>query len=122
MSTSRTRSFIAGVLVANSAPHLATAVAGRQHLTPLGGRRSGPGINAIWGVLNLAGGLALLARGRSKSDVQRRAGSARWTDDLPSFETGYLVFAAWMAISERLMKTNHDERMGQQPDSRRSRR
>ncbi|QPZ39467.1 hypothetical protein [Paramicrobacterium chengjingii] len=107
MSTSRTRSFIAGVLVANSAPHLATAAAGRQHLTPLGGRQSGPGINAIWGALNLAAGVALLAKGRRGAGAQRGAASARWTDDLPSFETGYLVFAAWMAISERLMKTNH---------------
>lgn len=106
MPSSRIRSFIAGVLVANSAPHLATAAAGRRHLTPLGGRESGPGINAVWGALNLAGGLILLARSQKKSRSQPNE-ARRWNGDLPSFETGYLAFAVWMAVSERLLKTNH---------------
>ncbi|PFG31833.1 hypothetical protein [Paramicrobacterium agarici] len=108
MPSSRTRSFIAGLLVANSAPHLATAVSARRHLTPLGGRDSGPGVNGIWGALNLAGGLALLAKGGVATGARKRGTSARWNDDLPSFEAGCLVFAAWMALSEHLMATNHD--------------
>lgn len=43
----KVRSVVAGVLVANSAPHLATAVAGRQHLTPLAGRDSPPAVNLV---------------------------------------------------------------------------
>lgn len=84
-----------------------------QHLTPLGGRDSGPGINAVWGALNLAGGLTLLVKGRRGASAQRHSRTKRWNDDLPSFETGCLVFAAWMVISERLMKTNQDEGSGQ---------
>jgi hypothetical protein len=42
----KVRSVVAGVLVANSAPHLATAVAGRQHLTPLAGRDSPPALTS----------------------------------------------------------------------------
>jgi hypothetical protein len=53
------RSLIAGVLVANSAPHLASAAAGRWHLTPLAGRNSGLAVNAVWGTLSLVGGLLL---------------------------------------------------------------
>lgn len=99
MVSTRTRSVIAGVLVANSAPHLASAAAGHEHLTPLAGRRSGPGVNALWAVANLVGGLALLRRGRSP-------GTTRWGVELRSFEAGYLAFAAWMALSERLMPVN----------------
>jgi hypothetical protein len=58
----KVRSVVAGVLVANSAPHLATAVAGRQHLTPLAGRDSPPAVNLVWAATNLLGG-ALVLRG-----------------------------------------------------------
>ncbi|SEB36258.1 hypothetical protein SAMN04489806_0150 [Paramicrobacterium humi] len=92
------RSFVAGVLVANSAPHLATAASGRRHLTPLGGRDSGPRVNAVWGLLNLGVGLALLLR--------RRGAPARWNADLPRFEAGFLVFAVWMALAERIKPVN----------------
>lgn len=99
MMSSTTRAFCAGILVANSAPHLATAAAGRRHLTPLAGRDSGPRVNALWGALNLGAGLALLFR-------RQRGTPKRWSDELPSFETGYLVFAVWMAMSERFLATN----------------
>ncbi len=63
MSTAtRVRSLLSGVLVANSAPHLASAVARRRHLTPLAGRDSSPAVNGVWGAVNLAGGLVLLRR------------------------------------------------------------
>jgi hypothetical protein len=99
MSSSRVLSFLAGVLVANSAPHLATAVTGRRHLTPLAGKDSGPRANAVWAAANLAGGALLLRRAR-------RGGSAAWGGDLVAFETGYLAFASWMAGSERILKVN----------------
>ncbi len=93
------QSFAAGVLVANSAPHLATAITGRRHLTPLAGRDSGPGVNAAWAALNLAAGALLLRR-------SRRGAPARWGGDLVAFETGYVAFASWMAGSERLLQVN----------------
>ncbi|MDN5859007.1 MAG: hypothetical protein L0H84_10315, partial [Pseudonocardia sp.] len=100
----RLRPFAAGMLVANSAPHLATAVTGRRHLTPLAGRQSGPAVNAVWACINLVAGAVLLARS-SRSDVP-----ARWNRDLVDFETGYLAFATWMAGTERYFPVNWDGR------------
>jgi hypothetical protein len=97
--SSRVRSFLAGVLVGNSAPHLATAVTGRRHLTPLAGRDSGPALNGLWGTINLLGGLLLLTPDRHRTP-------GRWGGDLLAFETGVLALAAWMAGSERLLRTN----------------
>ena len=97
--SSRARSFLAGVLVGNSAPHLASAVTGRRHLTPLAGRGSGPAVNGLWGLLNLGAGLLLLP-----PDAERGAGT--WDDDLVAFETGVLTLGAWMAVTERVLGTN----------------
>lgn len=98
--SSQTRSFFAGVLAVNSIGHLATAVAGKEHLTPLAGRRSGPTVNAIWGAANLAGGLALAHAAATPG--------RRWGADLHAFATGAAIFAGWMAVSERLLGTNTD--------------
>lgn len=96
--------FAAGVLCANSLPHLATTVTGHEHLTPLGGRHSSRGINAAWGLMNLLGGLALICGvGRVHST---RSGRRRWDSRLVSFSTGAAVFAAWMAGSEAVLRTN----------------
>ncbi len=95
------RSFVAGLLVGNSAPHLATAVAGRRHLTPLAGRESGPLVNAVWGAANLVGGLLALA-------PTRGSGRDRWGGDLVAFELGVVTFAAWMVASETVLRVNHD--------------
>jgi hypothetical protein len=100
MVSSRVSSMIAGVLVANSAPHLASAAAGRQHLTPLAGRQSSAAVNAVWGAANLLAGLLLLRR------LRRTAPTRQWGEDLLAFETGYLAFAAWMAGSERWTRIN----------------
>lgn len=89
------------MLIANSAPHLASAVAGRQHMTPLAGRKSGPLVNAVWAGLNLTAGTLLLA-------PSRRDEATRWDEDLVAFGTGYLLFAAWMAGTERFFPVNHD--------------
>lgn len=97
--SSRTRSFLAGVLVGNSAPHLATAVTGRRHLTPLAGADSGPGVNGLWAALNLLGGLLLLS-------PSGRREPGRWDGDLVAFEAGALTMSAWMAGSERVLGTN----------------
>ncbi|MBB4935213.1 hypothetical protein F4561_006107 [Lipingzhangella halophila] len=99
MGSTRVSSFVAGVLVANSAPHLATAVTGRRHLTPLAGRNSGPAVNAVWGGVNLIGGLALLAR-------SHRGGGPHWGGELVAFEAGCLALAAWMAGTERVFQPN----------------
>ncbi len=88
------------MLIANSAPHLATAVTGRRHLTPLAGKRSGPVVNGVWAGLNLAGGVLLLHMSRRGDD------RPRWDEDLLAFELGYLAFATWMTGSERLLPMN----------------
>ena len=90
--------FVGGLLVANSAPHLASAVAGREHLTPLAGRGSSPLVNLVWGAANLAGGLALV---RVATGPGRR-----WDRRLVAFEVGAVTFAAWMAASEGLAPMN----------------
>jgi hypothetical protein len=90
---------VAGVLVGNSTPHLATAITGRRHLTPLAGRNSGPAVNGLWGVVNLLGGLLLLP-----PDTRRTPGT--WDDDLIAFETGVLALGAWMALTERAWRPN----------------
>jgi hypothetical protein len=98
----KVRAAVAGVLVANSAPHLATAVSGRRHLTPLAGRDSAPAVNLAWAAANLVGG-ALVLRGAA---ADRRPG--RWDDRLVAFEAGYLAWALWMTVSEYLLELNWD--------------
>lgn len=99
MITTRVTSFLAGALLANSAPHLATAITGRRHLTPLAGKNSSATVNGIWAALNAAGSVALLR-------PTRRHGGDRWDIDLPAFEAGYLCLAAWMATSETVFRLN----------------
>ena len=96
--------FIGGMLVANSAPHLATAITGREHLTPLAGRRSGPAVNLIWGLGNLVGGLALAKAAMKESGPD--SDPRRWDGRLHAFEAGAVTFAAWMFVTERLMPVN----------------
>jgi len=86
-----TRAFLGGLLAANSLAHLATALTGREHLTPLAGRTSGPLVNGVWGGVNLLGGL-LLARSAGGPD-------RRWDHRLVAFDAGAAAFAAWMALS-----------------------
>ena len=100
MQGSRIASFIAGMLVANAAPHLATAVTGRRHLTPLAGRDSGPAVNGAWSALNVAAGVGLLVR-------SARGKESRWDADLVAFGLGHVVFAAWMVASEAVAPMNH---------------
>lgn len=91
--------FAGGLLVANSAPHLATAVTGRTHLTPLAGRESSPAVNLIWGLGNALGGLAL-------TRACARRGGRRWDRSLIAFEAGNAAFALWMAASEAVLRVN----------------
>lgn len=93
------RAYAAGLLAGNSLPHLATAVCGKKHLTPLGWHNSDRWLNLVWGALNLGGGLALIAAGRTPGD--------RWDAQLPAFEAGAATFAVWMAVTERLKPVNH---------------
>ncbi|CAM3632857.1 hypothetical protein [Isoptericola cucumis] len=96
--------FVGGLLVANCAPHLASAVTGRAHLTPLAGRDSGPLVNLAWGAANLVGGLALT---RAAVGAGRR-----WDRSLVAFDAGVATFAAWMFVSERVMPLNSVPRAG----------
>jgi hypothetical protein len=93
-------SFAAGLLVANAAPHLATAVTGRRHLTPLAGRDSGPGVNGAWSALNIGTAIGLLA-------WSARGKSPRWDADLVALGLGHATFSAWMAASEAVARVNH---------------
>jgi hypothetical protein len=91
--------FVGGLLVGNSAPHLATAVTGRTHLTPLAGRESSAVVNLIWGLSNALGGLAL-------TRACTRSGERRWDRSLIAFEAGVATFATWMAASEAALRVN----------------
>ncbi|WP_114854780.1 hypothetical protein [Brachybacterium sp. YJGR34] len=95
---SRTRALAAGVLCANSLPHLACAAAGRRMLTPLGGRESSPAVNAVWGAANLAGGLVLV------SSAVRRGEDGR--GELNAFGAGAALIAVWGAVGERVFRFN----------------
>jgi hypothetical protein len=98
MKRSMGLAFVAGLLCANSLPHLATAATGRRHLTPLAGRNSDHRVNLLWGTMNLAGGLALISRAAR--------GGTRWDSRLVAFDAGAATFGTWMALSERFLKTN----------------
>jgi hypothetical protein len=100
MQASQIASFGAGSLIANAAPHLATAVTGRRHLTPLAGRDSGPGVNGVWAVINIGTAIGLLA-------WSARAKSSRWDTDLVAFGAGHIAFSAWMVTSEAVARVNH---------------
>lgn len=88
----------AGVLCANALPHLATAAAGRRMLTPLAGRDSPASVNALWGAMNLAGGLLLLRAGLRRTD---RSGPVPG-----AFGLGVAGFAVWAVAGERLFGFN----------------
>ena len=94
--------FTGGLLVGNSAPHLASAVTGRTHMTPLAGRGSGRWINLIWGAANLLGGLAL---------TRAAVGTGQtWDRTLVAFDAGVAAFATWMFVSEYAMPMNSPTR------------
>ncbi|MGP5076628.1 hypothetical protein ACTXKZ_01060 [Brachybacterium alimentarium] len=88
----------AGVLCANSLPHLATAAAGRTMLTPLAGRESPAAANALWGSANLLAGLLLM---RACSGSSAEAGPRR-----EAFGIGVVAFSAWAVMGERLLGFN----------------
>jgi hypothetical protein len=95
----RAGAFAGGLLVGNSAPHLASAVTGRTHLTPLAGRESSAAVNLVWGLSSALAGLALTRA------CTRSAGS-RWDESLIAFEAGVATFALWMAGSEAALRVN----------------
>lgn len=100
--SARAAMFVSGVLVANGAPHLATAAGGKQHLTPLAGSRSSAVTNGVWGACHLAAGCLL---------TRACAGEGRqWDARLHAFEAGYLAMVTWITLSERLMKVKVRDR------------
>ncbi len=95
----RIGAFVGGLLVGNSAPHLATAVTGRTHLTPLAGKESSAVVNLIWGLGNALVGLAL-------TRACTRSAGRQWDGSLIVFEAGVATFAIWMAASEAALRVN----------------
>lgn len=84
------RALLAGLLAANSLPHLGTAAAGGSLMTPIAGSESGPRANAVWGAVNLVASLTLLG-----------AGSPRpWRRGIVPFLAGAAVFASWAVTYE----------------------
>jgi hypothetical protein len=92
------RSFAGGVLCANSLPHLATAVSGRHHLTPVRGPHSSRWVNLCWGAANLLAGMALA---RASDPIR-----TTWDRRLVAFDAGAATFALWMATSEAVGRVN----------------
>lgn len=92
------RAFLSGVLAANSIGHLATAAAGKEYLTPLAGKHSGPLVNAVWGGSNLVGGLALVRFATGPGH--------RWGPEIHAFGAGAAVFAVWGFLSELVFENN----------------
>lgn len=99
------RALVSGALVANSLPHIASGVTGRRHLSPLGGRRSGPVANLAWALGNAVAGCLLLRT------LPGRHGQ-RWDSSLVASEAGAAAWAAWAVASERAMRTNHGSEAG----------
>lgn len=90
--------FVSGMLTVNSGVHLAAAAAGQDTFTPLAGYSSGSKANAIWGGMNLVGGLAL-ARWAIPS-------GQGWGAEGRAFDAGAALFAIWLAVSERVLGFN----------------
>lgn len=96
MSHSSARwAFASGVVLANALPHAFAAAVGATQMTPLRGRTSGPGVNAVWSGINLAAAYAL-SRRISPSSAQDRA----W------FKAGIVTFSTWVLLSEWVTDLN----------------
>jgi hypothetical protein len=94
--SSRTSYFAAGALLWNSVPHLVIWATGRRNLTPFG-PNSSPGVNLLWGAINLAGGCLLMRA------ADRREGAGRDPEAwLLPFEAGGLAMTAFGTLYERL--------------------
>ncbi|USQ78873.1 hypothetical protein NF556_14730 [Ornithinimicrobium faecis] len=98
INSNSVRAFLSGVLTVNSIDHLATAAVGKEFLTPLAGKNSGPLVNALWGGANLMGGLALARSAASPGP--------RWGPEAHAFGAGAAAFATWMFLSEVLLEVN----------------
>lgn len=84
--------FVAGVLSANSAPHLVTAARRDRMLTPLAGPESGPLANLAWGTINLSAAVAMMVRASRR--LAGRSGG------LLAFTAGATAFAVWAVVYE----------------------
>ncbi|MBB3910915.1 hypothetical protein [Sphingomonas desiccabilis] len=85
--------FFSGALLCNSIPHLAAGLRGEIFPTPFAKPRgkgpSSPLVNFLWGAVNLAGGLFLLA----SHPVQVSPNA-----DLATIAVGALTIGAYLAI------------------------
>lgn len=89
------QAFCSGVLLANAAPHAYAASVGASHLTPLRGKGSGPGVNALWSTMNVVAAIATSRSLDPRSPAQRRA-----------FKVGIVTFSAWALLSEWVTELN----------------
>jgi hypothetical protein len=80
--------FFAGAFLTNSIPHLVVAATGRRNLTPFG-QNSSPGINLLWGCMNLTTGY-LLFRIIDRLTPTNKSSSTAW--QLP-YEAGCAFWA-----------------------------
>lgn len=96
----RFRLFCAGLLFANSIPHLASGVSGRVHLTPFG-RESTPLVNLAWAAGNVAVGCGLV-----RFDAHRDSGGQHWDSRLLALGAGAASWSVWMLGSEYLIRAN----------------
>jgi hypothetical protein len=90
-------SFLAGLLICNSLPHLASGLRGEAFPTPFarppGVGLSSPLVNVVWGWANLFIGLAILPHLVVLSPVTPIFNSA-WV----AFALGFLLMAVFLAV------------------------
>lgn len=96
--------FLAGTLLANSVPHLVIGVSGRRNMTPFG-RDSSPLVNALWGVLNLAGGCLLVRRADKGADVG--GGRDAWLPPLLAGSCSWSLFGLAYELRKRRSVERH---------------
>lgn len=99
---SRIAAAAAGVLCANALEHLATAAVSGRMLTPLAGHDSSPAVNALWGGMNLVGGLVLIRVCSRKVASRGRVPEA--------FGIGAAASATWAVVGERMFEFNSPAR------------
>lgn len=97
------RDALAGVLLANSIPHLVIGWSGRRGMTPLGGKDSSAVRNLVWAGVNLVGAGAAVASGRwravSQAEVDRRVATVQFGIlAMALFSAGYNILVGGHGI------------------------
>lgn len=106
------RDFVAGLLLANTVPHVLVGVAGKRCLTPLGGEESSAGLNLVWAGMNLTGAAVALSTGR-----WRAAGQAEVDERLATVQYGMFAMALF-SFGYQLTAGRRKRRAGGPTDAR----